>query len=118
MSLLTRHEAERAQRWTVEESVRDRAMQVAQAVAEELGWPVAKLLEGRGDREVWDARHSLYLRLWREGVGIAQIGRALGRDHTTVRHGLMKILGASYEGEVRARWPLAPASYRGKSWAA
>lgn len=37
-----------------------------------------------------EARQYVYLRMWAEGLAFAEIGRLMGRDHTTVMHGVRK----------------------------
>ena len=45
-------------------------------------------------------RRKLWLKLWEDGMSIAQIGRFTQRDHTTVLHGLRSIKKAQSEEKI------------------
>jgi hypothetical protein len=63
-----------------------------------------------------DARQRLWAALWRAGWSIGEIGRSLGRDHTTVISGLRRVVpGDEYASNVVGRYSASRlGSYRGR----
>ena len=51
-------------------------------------WPL--IAGGARKRNLVAARHDIYVALHNDGMGLAAIGRATNRDHTTILHSLRK----------------------------
>lgn len=49
--------------------------------------PKHEVMGGRTYSAHDKARQYVYLRLWSEGMSLTQIGKAMGKDHTTILHG-------------------------------
>lgn len=62
-------------------------------VAEATGIPYRLLTSRLRTSEVSKARHIVYWLLKRRGYSLVRIGRAMGRDHTTVRYGIRAVHG-------------------------
>ncbi len=60
-------------------------------VERETGVPAALILGRRRNKSVWEARRRLYLALRLYGLSLHEIGDLLGRDHTTIIHGLRPV---------------------------
>lgn len=87
-------------------AIRGRARELAGIIGSKHGIPTADIL-GRGRRaDIASARRELYVALWRDGFSIADVGRILERDHTTILHGMRVELGACvYDREIQERYP-------------
>ena len=84
---------------------RRHAAALAYAVSVATGVSAADIIGRRRTACVVAARHDLFVAMWRRGFSIAEIGKTLGRDHTTVIHALRKVLGEKvYERELAQRW--------------
>lgn len=46
------------------------------------------------------ARQWVYTRLWHSGMSLPQVARVMGRDHTTVLHGIKKTVGEMMDKEI------------------
>lgn len=83
------------------------ASQVLALVAAETGYSVAQLTGGQRPRPLAHARQAAYYRIYTEckHMSLPAIGRLIGgRDHTTIRHGLIRHcerIGIRYESIVR-----------------
>lgn len=87
------------------EVARERARVLAKRISKSYGVTAADILGRRRFAEIVLARHALYAELWHEGYGVAEIGRTLSRDHTTIIHGLRSAMGeAVYEAEIAKRY--------------
>lgn len=87
-------------------AARERALSLADAIAARTDLARADILGRTRTALLVAARHQLFADLWREGYGIAEIGRILGRDHTTIAHGLRRALGdEAYLRELADRYP-------------
>lgn len=70
--------------------------EVRAAVAEAYGLTVAHL-EGRSMVPPGpEARREVMTRLWERGLSLSEIGRLLGRDHSTVYSAVRKSMGDTY----------------------
>lgn len=70
---------------------RDRAIVEAEAarIADETGVPVARILiPTKGSRAESAARRRLYVALRDRGWSLQRIGQGVGRDHSSVAHGI------------------------------
>jgi chromosomal replication initiation ATPase DnaA len=106
MSLLQHHAEYRAARAKWLEEQRKGVAEAAETVAATTGVPAKLILGTERIRPIAAARHELMVRLWAEGNSIAQIGRLLERDHTTVIYGLRKAMGReAYLDKVRPARP-------------
>lgn len=65
---------------------------VVEGVATRYGVAITDLLGRCREQRLADARSDLYACLWGSGLALAEIGRMLDRDHTTVRNGIRKDL--------------------------
>jgi chromosomal replication initiation ATPase DnaA len=65
---------------------------IVESVARRHGVSVDGLLGRARTAPLAAARHDLMCCLWASGVAYAEIGRLLGRDHTTVMHGVRRAL--------------------------
>jgi chromosomal replication initiation ATPase DnaA len=65
---------------------------LVESVAHRCGVTVDGLLSRARTSELADARRELMASLWGSGCSYAQIGRLLGRDHTTVVYAVRKAL--------------------------
>lgn len=89
---------------TVSAAHKELVLHLSGDLEDETGIASAEIRGRARGRYVSAARRLLYLRLWREGLSIAEVGRATGRDHTTIIFGLKKELGDdAYEREVAVR---------------
>jgi len=70
------------------QTARPTTSQVLVAVARAHDLPLARLLSPQRDRAVMLARQAAMTLLREAGLSLPEIGRALGRDHSTVCHGL------------------------------
>ncbi len=68
----------------------DRWGWMVESVAERHGVSVAGLLSRCRNREFVIARQDLMTVLWGSGLAFAEIGRLLGRDHSTVIYGVRR----------------------------
>ena len=83
---------------------RDRARLLAEAIGAISDVNPEEILGRRRFKAIVVARHQLFVDLWRDGYSIADVGRILGFDHTSVIHGLRSALGDDvYEREVARR---------------
>ena len=65
---------------------------IAEQVAQRHGIAVRDMLSGWREPRLVQARHEFWWRLHRRGVALAEIGRRCGGyDHTSVRHGVLKM---------------------------
>jgi chromosomal replication initiation ATPase DnaA len=86
-----------------------RAHELAKTISQVSGISQKEILGRRRIPPVVQARHHLFVNLWREGYSIAEIGRILHRDHTTVRSGMRRVMGVEeYDHEVSERYPGKP----------
>ncbi len=76
----------------VEASAWERWGWMAESVARRHGVSVEGLLGPRKTHLVVTARHDLMSCLWGSGLPYAEIGRLLGRDHSSVMHGVRRSL--------------------------
>ncbi len=65
---------------------------IVESVADRHGISVAALLSRRRSQLFAVARQDLMSCLWASGLAYAEIGRLLGRDHTTVIYGVRRAL--------------------------
>lgn len=65
---------------------------MVESVAQRHGVTVDAVLGSRRTSEVARARHDLMAGLYGSGLAYAEIGRLLGRDHTSVMHGVRRAL--------------------------
>ena len=66
---------------------------MVESVAERHDVGIQDILSATKERvEVSRARHDLMSCLWGSGLAFAEIGRLLGRDHTTVMYGVRRAL--------------------------
>lgn len=63
-------------------------LKIVDAVAEATGIPAKRILGPRKDAATSRARHIVMYEARLAGLSTTQIGDALGRDHTTVIHGV------------------------------
>lgn len=61
---------------------------IVRAVAAEYGVSAVDILGPSRERVVSIPRQEAMRRAYEDGLTLAEIGRALGRDHTTVMHGI------------------------------
>lgn len=70
-------------------AARSIAQRAVQAAAMRFDVPPHEILsQNRNVQRASDARQFAYLQMWSEGCAFAEIGRAFGRDHSTVMHGV------------------------------
>ncbi len=65
---------------------------MVESVAERHGVSVGDIIGRIGTREVTRARHDLMTCMWGSGCGYAEIGRLLGRDHSSVIYAVRRAL--------------------------
>jgi len=79
---------------TLAQGKRNAATSKAQtAIAEaarRFGVSEADVMASDGRKGATQARQWVYTRLWHNGLSLPQIGRIMGKDHTTVLHGIRK----------------------------
>lgn len=79
----------------------------AEEIAVARGVTVADILGRSKVPVVALARHELMARLWQFGLSLTDIGKALGMDHTSILHGVRRVLGERYRvlspGQGRTR---------------
>ena len=81
-----------------------KAKQLAASIGKAADLDPEGLLGGDRSYVFSSARQELYLALWRLGYSIADVGRILRKHHTSIIHGLRKIMGdEAYEAESAAR---------------
>lgn len=97
-------------------STRQQILNLAASVTAVTGVSVEAMLGRSRVARVSDARQRLWAALWRAGWSIGEIGRTLGRDHTTVMHGLRRVVpGHEYASSVVGRYSADRlGSYRGR----
>lgn len=66
----------------------DAVREIAEAVAEEAGVPVGRIMGKTRTQHVAHARQLVYFIAHRRGIAPADIARAMRRDHSTVLHGI------------------------------
>lgn len=79
---------------------RERHMAIVERIAGRHFLTVATIMGNRRDRMASRARNEIYAELNAQGLGLMQIGRLLGRDHSSVFYGIK-----SHLGEHRPRRP-------------
>lgn len=72
---------------------RSEAMQIIRMVSRFTKIPVEDIMGQSRRAEIARARHMTYLALFDAGAPYIHIGRIMGRDHSTVMHGVRKALG-------------------------
>lgn len=88
----------------VDAARRERLDEIVASLARETGVTTERILSRDRHSDVAAVRHMLFLKLWESGIGLAPIGRMLGYDHTTVRSGIIRMLGEDeYVAAVKAR---------------
>lgn len=95
---------------------RQQILAMAMAVMAETGVGIDAMLGRSRVARISDARQRLWAALWRAGWSIGEIGRTLGRDHTTVISGLRRVVpGDEYASNVVGRYSASRlGSYRGR----
>lgn len=68
---------------------------LAQPIIDEMGVSLERILGRERVARVAAARHMLFVAMWKAGFSISEIGRVLGKDHTTVIAGIRRAMGAS-----------------------
>ncbi len=72
---------------------------LVRAVCEVLGVPLSELRAGRRSQRVVMARRTAaWMMRWGLGMSLPEIGRALGVDHSSVRHAILQ-MEADIEGD-------------------
>lgn len=61
---------------------------IVDAVSEQTGIPARLILSPRKDAPIARARQIVMYEARQHGLSLTQIGNAMGRDHTTIRHGI------------------------------
>lgn len=72
---------------------REKVLDIAAIVAAQFDLTPAAILGASREREIVVARHITMHIAHRHGVTMADIGRALGMDHSSVMHGIRRIKG-------------------------
>lgn len=84
-------------------ALKKRASELARSTP---GVTEGEILDGTRTRSVAAARRAIFVALFSEGWSIAEVGRGLGYDHTTVIAGMRKAMGDdAYEAALEARYP-------------
>lgn len=60
--------------------------------------PPQDILSSNTSKSVSSARNYAYLRMWSEGMSLPEIGRMMGRHHTTILSGARKAAAQMMEG--------------------
>ncbi len=82
----------------------DRVLVFASTIAASYGTFSAADILGRSRKlPLPDARHELMTQLWESGLTLAEIGRLLKKHHTTVLHGVRRVLGSEYKAISQGR---------------
>jgi chromosomal replication initiation ATPase DnaA len=85
---------------------REQARFFAEQIAPAHGVTTDEIFSGRRFASIAAARRELYVALFRDGFSISEVGTILGKDHTTVIHGMRKKMGDDvYDREIRERYP-------------
>jgi chromosomal replication initiation ATPase DnaA len=83
---------------------RRQAKKLAESIGRKLDVEPSGILGSERSDTFALARRDLYLALWRLGYSIADVGRILGKHHTTVIHGLRALMGKeAYAAEMARR---------------
>jgi chromosomal replication initiation ATPase DnaA len=81
-----------------------RCERILDAVADRHGVTTKEILGRSRTAPVAAARHVVEAELFQSGMACAEIGRILGRDHTSVQHGVQRVLGMeAYKAELASR---------------
>ncbi len=84
---------------------RERSRLIASRLGKVHACTPAEILGRRRFASVVVARHALYVELFRVGFSIAEVAVILGKDHTTIIHGMRKVMGSDYATELLDRYP-------------
>jgi len=82
-----------------------RVLQLVEIVSTETHVPASDILGRSHQPRHVRARHQLCVLLFRDGYGVAEVGRALRMNHTTIITALCKTLGPEYAATIRERHP-------------
>ena len=95
---------------------RQQILTLAASITAVTGVSIEAMLGRSRLARISDARQRLWAALWRAGWSIGEIGRTLGRDHTTVISGLRRVVpGDEYASNVVGRYSASRlGSYRGR----
>lgn len=78
------------------------ARRLAEGIGEKAGVDPEAILGRSRTADVSDARRHLFLALWQADYSVADVARICMRHHTTVLHGLKRILGKDgYEEQAK-----------------
>jgi chromosomal replication initiation ATPase DnaA len=72
---------------------RERALNIAKELAAKHHVTAEGILGRSRLQPLPELRHEVMAALWLSGITIADVGRVMGRDHTSVLHGVRKALG-------------------------
>jgi len=75
--------------------------EIVAEVSDATGIPADEITGTRGKPHVSRARQVVMYVAWRNGFTKSEIGRALGRDHTTVMHGVCAEAGRRAAGRMQ-----------------
>lgn len=95
---------------------RQQILSIAESVTTVTGVSVEAMLGRCRMARISDARQRLWASLWRMGWSIGELGRVFDRDHTTIMHGLRRVVpGHEYASKVVGRYSASRlGSYRGR----
>lgn len=87
----------------------DRIRELAAPIVDVTGVPLEAIFGRSHLPRIVNARQALWVALFRDGYGVAEVARLLDRDHTTVISGMKRFMGAAeYRRAIAERYPRRP----------